>query len=145
MVLTQKLDGLLVGKCGTFFRAAFYLYKGLFWKNYNCFKKHVSFIIMGLRVVREKNGLLTIFCPHCCRNFVLSLQNNNLIFLEQFLSSYVFWDPSRNCWDILGKNFGTFVEAAFHVYRQTIWGETIFSNEDCSSYLLVTWRGIYFA
>ena len=53
-------------------------------------KKHVPFIIMGLRVEREKIWLLTIFCPHCCRNFILSLQNNNLIFLDHFLSSYVF-------------------------------------------------------
>ena len=108
-------------------------------------KKYVSFIIMGLTVERKKIWLLTIFCPHCCQNINVSLENNNLIFLEQFLSSFPFWDQSKNCWDFLCKNFGTFVEAAFHVYRQTIWGETIFSNEDSSSYLLVTCRGIYFA
>ena len=113
-----------------------------FEKKNNCFKKkHVSFIIMGLRVESKKNWLLTIFCPHFCRNFILILQNNNLTFLEQFLSPYPFWDPSKNCWDILCKNFGTFVEAALYVYRQTIWGETIFSKEHSSSYLFVTWRG----
>ena len=96
---------------------------------------------MGLRVERKKNWLLTIFCPHCCRNFILSLQNNNLFLLEQFLSSYPFWDPSKNFWDFLRKIFGTFVETAFYVYRQTIWGETIFSKEYSSSYLFVTWRG----
>ena len=89
----------------------------------------------------KKFWLSTIFCPHCCRNFILSLQNNNLTFLEQFLSSYHFWDPSKICWDILCKNFGTFVEAAFYVYRQTIWGETIFFKEHSSSYLFVTWSG----
>ena len=62
-------------------------------------------------------------------------------FFEQFLSSYPFWDPSRICWDFLGKNFCTFIEAAFYVYRQTIWRETIFSKEYSSSYLFVTWRG----
>ena len=51
-----------------------------FEKNYICFKKYVSFIIMGLRVERKKIWLLTIFCPHCCQNFNVSLENNNLIF-----------------------------------------------------------------
>ena len=104
-------------------------------------KKNLFFIIMGLRVERKKIWLLKIFCPHCCRNFILSLQNINLIFFEEFLSAYLFWDPSRICWDFLGKNFCTFVEAAFYVYRQTIWRETIFSKEYSSSYLFVTWRG----
>ena len=91
-------------------------------------KELVFFIIMGLRVESKKIWLLTKFCPHCCRNFILSLQGKNLIFLEQFSSSYPFWDPSRNCWDFLGKNFSSFVEAAFYVYRQTIWRETILSK-----------------
>ena len=106
-------------------------------------RKHVSLIVMGLRVERKKNWLLTMFRPHCCRNFILSLQI--WFFVEHFFSSYVFWDPSKRCWDFLRTNFGTFVEAAFHVYRQTIWGETIFSNEYSSSCLFVTWRGKYFA
>ena len=127
---------------GTFARAAFFLYEGSFWKNNNCFKKTCFFIIMGIRVDRKKIWLLTIFCPHCCRNFTLSLQSKNLFFLEQFLSAYSFWDPSMNCWDFSGKNFGTFVEAAFYVYRQTIWGETIFSKDFSSSCLFVTWRRI---
>ena len=76
---------------------------------------HVSCIIMGLREERKKNWLLTIFCPHCCQKFILSLQNNNLIFFEQFLPSYFFWDPSKNCWDFLRKIFGTFVETEFYV------------------------------
>ena len=121
-----------------------FLIRGLVLKKNNCFKKNMFRLsLWDLEWRAKKNWLLTIFCPHCCRNFILSLQNNNLTFLEQFLSSYPFWDPSKNCLDILGKNFGTFVEAAFYVYRQTIWGETIFSKEHSSSYLFVTWRGKY--
>ena len=33
---------------------------------------------------RGKKWLLTIFCPHCCQNFIQSLQNNNLLFLNNF-------------------------------------------------------------
>ena len=47
-------------------------------------EKYVSFIIMGLGEERKKIWLSTIFCPHCCQNFILSLQNNNLIFFNNF-------------------------------------------------------------
>ena len=58
-------------------------------------RKHVSCIIMGLRVERKKIWLLTIFCPHCCQNFILSLQNNNLIFLNNFYLPVLFEIQAR--------------------------------------------------
>ena len=127
-------------KFGTFVRAAFYLYGGLFWKNDNCFKKTCFFCHYGTYSEAEKYWILTIFCPHCCQNFNLNLQNNNLSFFEQFLSSYAFLRSEQELLRLVTKNFGTFVETAFYVYRQTIWRGTNFSKEYISSYVFF-WLG----
>ena len=39
---------------------------------------------------RGKIWLLTTFWPHCCQNFILSLENNNLIFLNNFYPPILF-------------------------------------------------------
>ena len=139
-----KIVGLLLEKFGTFVRAALYLNESSFWKKNNYFKKHVFLSLWDLEC-RGKKLIFDNILSALLSKFILSLQINNLSFLEQFLSFYLFWDPSKICWDFLRKTFGTFVETAFYVYRQTIWGETIFSKEYSSSHLFVTWRGKYIA
>ena len=141
MDFTKKIVGLLVGKCGTLVRAVFYLYEGSFWENYNCFKKHVSIIIMGFRVERKKFDFWQYFVRTVVKILMWVSRTTIWFFLEQFLSSYPFWGPSRNCWDSLRKRFDTFDETSFYVYRHTIWRETIFSKKFSSSYFFTTWRG----
>ena len=102
-------------------------------------RKHVSFIVMGLKVERKKFLTFDNFLTALLSKYYSEAPENQFDFFEQFWSSFLLWDPSKNCWDFLRKNFGTFVEAAFHVYRQTIWGETIFSIEYSSSYF--SWLG----
>ena len=71
-------------------------------------RKHVSFIVMGLRVERKKKWLLTIFCPHCCRNFILSLQNNNLIFCWTFFLILCFLRSEQELLRLFTQKFWLF-------------------------------------
>ena len=95
---------------------------------------------MGLRVERKKID----FWQYFVRTVVETLfwvSSTTIWFFWTFFILLFFWDPSKNCWDLLRKKFGTCVETAFYVHRQTIGRETKFSNEYSSSYLFVTWRG----
>ena len=53
-------------------------------------KKLVFFIIMGLRVERKKIWLLTIFCPHCCRNLFWVSRTTIWFFLNNFYHLILF-------------------------------------------------------
>ena len=144
MDFTQKFVGLLVGKCGTFVGAAFYLYEGSFSKITFVSKNKFRLSLWDLEWRGKKFDFWQYFVPTVVKISMSVSRTTIWFFLEQFLSSYPFWGPSKNCWDFLRKIFSTFVETAFYVYRQTIWRETIFSKEWSFSYPFMTYRGKQF-
>ena len=129
-------------KFSTFVRAAFNLYEGWFWKTDNCFKKNMFLLsLWDLEWRGQKFDFWQYFVRTVVKNIFWIPRTTIWVFLKNFCPPILLRDPSKNCWDLLRKNFGTFVETAFYVYRQTIWRGTNFSKEYSSSYLFVTWRG----
>ena len=117
--------------------------RGLVLKKKQLFqKKHVSFIIMGLRVESKTKMTFDSILSALLSKLYSESPEQQFDFSWTIFILLSFWDPNRNCWDLLRKKFGTFVETAFYIYRQTIWRETNFSKEYSSAYLFVTWRGM---